>query len=281
MDNNTATDFFSSEIGNTWFDKDIISILLKRYPTKIAPILEKIYDFSLSAQRIAKTIEKECVKLPKKNVLIIGVELPDRYEDMRKIEKQITKTRNNFVFDTIQPFGSGKFEHLNAILKRHDLSKFDWLIVTDDDVDIPDNFVDHLICVLDHYNFKIGQPAHNFISYTTYTVTRRQFNSIARVTNFVEIGPIFAFHRDVFSELLPFPDVGMGWGLDIHWSFLANKKNWRMGVVDALPIRHLRPVGSGYKAKNALEAAGFFLKEYEKISRQDILRTKKIFSSWN
>lgn len=199
---------------------------------------------------------------------------------MRRIEKQMAKTRHNFVFDTIKPFGSGKFEHLNAVLGRYNLEQFDWIIVTDDDVDVPDNFVDHFICILEKYDIKLGQPSHSFISYATYTLTRRHFNSIARLTNFVEIGPIFALHRDVFADILPFPDVGMGWGLDIHWSFLANKKNWRIGIVDAVPIRHLRPVGSGYKANNALAAAESFLRGHGKISRRDILRTKKIFRSW-
>ena len=39
-----------------------------------------------------------------------------------------------------------------------------------------------------------------------------------RETAFVEIGPVTAFHRDTFATLLPFPDVGMGWGLDVHWA---------------------------------------------------------------
>ena len=37
---------------------------------------------------------------------------------------------------------------------------------------------------------------------------------------------------------MPFPPLRMGWGLDSHWAALARENGWRLGVVDATPIRH-------------------------------------------
>ena len=64
-----------------------------------------------------------------------------------------------------------------------------------------------------------------------------------RVTAFVEIGPVVALRATTFAQLLPFPDLRMGWGLDAHWAAVARAHGWRMGIVDALPVTHLlRPV---------------------------------------
>lgn len=203
--------------------------------------------------------------------------MPERHEDMQQIKHKLTNTKHNIVFDTINPFGKGKFEHLNAVLNKYNVNNFDWIIITDDDIDVPENFVDKFIFLADFFDLQISQPAHNFVSYATYSVTRRHWNSIARITNFVEIGPIFMLHRTVFSEILPFPEVGMGWGLDIYWSLLARERNWRMGIIDALPIRHLRPIGKSYDRHMALHEAEKLLKKYPMARREEILRTEKFF----
>src|SRR5204862_352024 len=82
----------------------------------------------------------------------------------------------------------------------------------------------------------------------------------AREAAFVEIGPVTAFHRDTFEALLPFPDLRMGWGLDLHWAALARERGWRMGVVDAVAIAHrARPAGVGYDREGAVAEAREFL----------------------
>ena len=59
-----------------------------------------------------------------------------------------------------------------------------------------------------------------------------------------------AFHRDVFADLLPFPDLRMGWGLDAHWAAVARDRAWPVGIVDATPIQHgLRRTATGYRAR--------------------------------
>ena len=63
-------------------------------------------------------------------------------------------------------------------------------------------------------------------------------------------GPLTAFGRRAAAELLPFPELRFGWGLDLHWAALAEQRGWRLGVVDALPVRHeSQLVASGYAAR--------------------------------
>jgi hypothetical protein len=82
---------------------------------------------------------------------------------------------------------------------------------------------------------------------------------LARTTSFVEIGPVTALHRDTFATLLPFPNLHMGWGLDVHWAALAAERGWPLGIVDATPIRHTRPVASAYPRERAVAEATTFL----------------------
>jgi hypothetical protein len=71
---------------------------------------------------------------------------------------------------------------------------------------------------------------------------------------------VTAFSRRAQDELLPFPALRYGWGLDLHWAALARERGWRLGIVDALAVRHeTAPVGAAYSADAAIEEAQRFL----------------------
>ena len=68
------------------------------------------------------------------------------------------------------------------------------------------------------------------------------------------------FRREVASELFPFPELRFGWGLDLHWAALAAERGWRLGVVDALPVRHEASlVAAEYPRGEAIGEAQRFL----------------------
>jgi len=154
--------------------------------------------------------------------------------------------------------GRGKFENLNDIVD----SDADWLILVDDDVVLPDRFVDRFVAVCEHLRLDLAQPAQTLASHAAWRVVRRRPLALARETRFVEIGPVTAFSRRAARELLPFPALRYGWGLDLHWSALAAERGWRLGIVDAVPVRHeTAPVGAAYSADAAIEEAQRFLSE--------------------
>ena len=98
------------------------------------------------------------------------------------------------------------------------------------------------------------------MSHAAWRVTRRRAGSLVRETRFVEIGPVTAFRKDVAELLTPFPDLRYGWALDLHWSAVAAEKGWRLGIVDALPVRHEHaPVGTAYRHEDAIREAQSFL----------------------
>jgi hypothetical protein len=156
--------------------------------------------------------------------------------------------------------GGGKFENLNRVLQDVPAVDFDWTLVVDDDVVLPTRFLDRFVALCGHLRFELAQPAQTRRSHAAWRVTRRRPASVARKTRFVEIGPVTAFGGRAAAELLPFPEVRYGWGLDLYWAALASERDWRLGIIDALPVRHQRtPVASSYDHSAAIREAQRFL----------------------
>ncbi len=136
---------------------------------------------------------------------------------------------------------AGKFERLNELLAERTgddgLDAYDWLIVLDDDVDLPRGFLDRFLAAAEGAGLELAQPAHRLRSHAAWPVTRRVAGATARETTFVEIGPVTAFAPATFDALLPFPaGLRMGWGLDAHWSAVAAAG----GLADRDRRRHAR-----------------------------------------
>jgi hypothetical protein len=168
----------------------------------------------------------------------------------------------------------GKFENLNAVLAGRELGGYDWLIAVDDDVLLPRRFLDRFVAICEALDFAMAQPAQTRRSHAAWRVTRRRGGLVARETHFVETGPVTAFRADVAAELVPFPPLRYGWGLDVHWSAHARDRGWRLGVVDALPVRHdAVPVASGYSREAAAAEAREFLRDRPYVPAAEAQRT--------
>jgi hypothetical protein len=102
-----------------------------------------------------------------------------------------------------------------------------------------------------------------------------------RETGFVEIGPVSAFRRETFDTLLPFPALRAGWGLDSHWAALARDRGWRIGVVDATPVRHaMRPIADEYRHADAMAEARKFLAQRPYVTTAEAQRTLATHARW-
>ena len=161
----------------------------------------------------------------------------------------------------------GKFENLNRVLEAAGAAPSagegatpDWTIAIDDDVRLPRAFLDRFVGVCEAFQLDLAQPAQTLRSHSAWKVTRRRPASLVRETRFVEIGPVTAFGRAAAAELLPFPELRYGWGLDLHWAAVAAERGWRLGVVDALPVRHeFGVVAAAYLREDAVDEAAHFL----------------------
>lgn len=218
---------------------------------------------------------------PRRSVLALGVVRPQHAALADAVAAELRGSRHDVEVHTRGIDGHGRFENLNLLLREHPPGDADWLLVVDDDVELPPGFLDRFLFVCERFEFALAQPAHRLDSHAAWPVTRRRRGSVARTTAFVEIGPVTAFARRTFEDLLPFPDLRMGWGLDAHWAAVARARGWRCGVVDALPIRHrAAPAAAAYSREAAVAEARAFLAERPYVPASEAERTLATHTRW-
>ncbi|MGH3609014.1 MAG: hypothetical protein ACRDRD_13120 [Pseudonocardiaceae bacterium] len=185
------------------------------------------------------------------DVHVLAVVREENRASWEMAERELRRSRHTVTFRITGVFGEGKFGNLNKLLDSSEPLP-DWLLLMDDDVVLPPQFLDTFLLVAEQFRLRIAQPAHCITSHASWPITKRR-RAVARLTNFVEIGPITALHECTLSTLTPFPTEGMGWGLDHQWARTAETKGWRAGIVDLTPIVHLSPAASTYDAAQAAE----------------------------
>jgi GT2 family glycosyltransferase len=218
---------------------------------------------------------------PLRRVLVLGVERPEHSELAAAIRAELLRSRHDVELHTCRPDGRGKFENLNLLLAAHPADAHDWLLVVDDDVELPRGFLDRFLFLCERFSLTLAQPAHRLNSHAAWPVTRRHAGSAVRETSFVEIGPVTAFASRAFPVLLPFPELRMGWGLDVHWAALAREHEWRCGVIDAVAIGHrVAPAAAGYARADAVAEARAFLATRPYLSAREADRTMTTHRGW-
>jgi GT2 family glycosyltransferase len=218
---------------------------------------------------------------PRRRVLVLGVERPEHRALVTAERSEISSSRHDVEMYMSPPGELGKFENLNRLLRAHPADGHDWLLLVDDDVELPRGFLDRFLFLCERFSLKLAQPAHRLNSHAAWPQTRRRPGSVVREVAFVEIGPVTAFASDTFATLLPFPDLRMGWGLDAHWAALAREHGWRCGVIDAVAIRHrVAPAADSYSREAAVAEARAFLAERPYLSADDARQTLTTHSRW-
>jgi GT2 family glycosyltransferase len=218
---------------------------------------------------------------PARRVLALGVERPERSELAAAIRAELARSRHDVELYTRPAGERGKFENLNLLLSEHAAAGHDWLLLVDDDIELPRGFLDRFLFLCERFSLALAQPAHRLNSHAAWAVTRRQPGSVVRETNFVEIGPVTAFAAATFPVLLPFPELRMGWGLDSHWAAIAREHGWRCGVVDAVSIRHrAAPAADAYARDAAVGEARSFLADRPHLSAREAEITLTTHRRW-
>jgi GT2 family glycosyltransferase len=218
---------------------------------------------------------------PRRRVLVLGIERPVHRKLAARAQAELRRSRHDVELHFTPPGALGKFENLNRLLAEHPPQGHDWLLIVDDDVELPRGFLDSFLFLCERFSLALAQPAHRLRSHAAWPQTRRHPGSIVRETRFVEIGPVTAFASETFATLLPFPELRMGWGLDAHWAALAGEHGWRCGVVDAVAIGHrAAPAADAYSREAALAEAREFLAERPYVKAAEAKQTVKTHRRW-
>jgi hypothetical protein len=226
-------------------------------------------------------LRRAAARWPRRRVLVLAIERPELPNLLAQARRELLRSRHQVSFACTVVGGRGKFENLNLLLREHPPAGHDWLLVVDDDVALPAGFLDSFIFLAERFQLRLAQPAHRHRSHAAWAVTRRRAASVVRETRYVEIGPVTAFQAATFDMLLPFPELRFGWGLCAHWSAVAQRQGWRIGVVDATSIRHgLRAVASAYRYEDAVAEGRRFLADRPYNPASELQRTVAAYRTW-
>jgi hypothetical protein len=242
--------------------------------TTTAFALDELFDAVSWALLERPRLRAAATRSPRRRILALSIEREGEPTLLPEARAELHRSRHEVDFESAVTGSRGKFENLNALLEQHPPEGYEWLVVVDDDVALPRGFLDSFILLAERFELKLAQPAHRYRSHAAWKVTRRRPASLVRETAFVEIGPVTAFHCTTFDTLLPFPPLKVGWGLDAHWSAVARQRGWKLGIVDATPVRHgLRAVAAAYDHQHAVDEARRFLAERPYTTANEAQRT--------
>jgi len=221
------------------------------------------------------------------SVLIVGVYLLDKPNHLRHIKVEFGKNNRWKVHQRWVGLGTSpvpeemadvtarkvippamKFALLNELMAAADIEAFEFVIVCDDDIVLPENFLDRYLESVTRYDFALAQPARTHDSFIDHPFVEQLDGLVARRTRFVEIGPLFSIHRRAFPLIFPFDEASpMGWGYDFVWPEVMGSAGLRMGIVDAVPIAHaLRKPVLYYQHEKAAKEMEDFLASRSHLS---------------
>jgi hypothetical protein len=261
-----------------------------------ARLTDALNDLAAAARLQSPRLGRAASHAPQRKVAVTGVYSKGSARTMAAAVTELERGKHEIEFalgslDSAAPrlsdetrlegMDGGKFANVNALLERIDWQGADWVVVIDDDVQLPSAFLDRFLFVAERFELQLVQPALTHASHAAWRVVRRERGLIARRTRMVEIGPLTAFHSSLAGELLPFPPLEMGWGLDSHWGALALEHGWRLGVVDATVIRHeQRRTAATYDRRAAISEAERFLAGKPHLDASTALEVVERHKGW-
>lgn len=139
---------------------------------------------------------------------------------------------------------------------------YDYVAFPDDDLMMTWRDLNRMFVIAADKNLDLSQPALSPDSYIAHPITRQHPEKIVRFTNFVEImTPIFS--KSALRRCSGTFHLGnSGWGLDDIWPTLLGGHRHRVGIIDAVSVRHTRPLATNYDRDAAQEDATNICRAY-------------------
>jgi hypothetical protein len=171
-----------------------------------------------------------------------------------------------------------RIELLNRLYAHLPADFGGWLVLADDDVVLSMGTLAQAVELAGLAGFGLCQPAHDRNSRRSHRINEAHAMSVARLTTFVEVGPIVLISPQWRNRVLPMPETyGMGPGLESEWMRLGDK-GCRLGVLDAVRVSHLGIPGSEYDLEQSV--AAFRAEIREQGGRRSALRTERTWRVW-
>ncbi len=235
----------------------------------------------------------------KAKVLVVGVYLADKPNNAEAIVSLFAESAQYEVTQCWAALGRGpcsgrlrdatkievdeptpKFVLINQILAQTNLDVYEYLLLCDDDIRLPDRFLDRFLSLQARLDLRLAQPARTSSSSIDHPIVQQQRGVVARETLFVESGPVVSAHRSIYDLLMPFDLTSpMGWGYDNIWSYRLSKAGLKMGIIDAFPVEHsMRGQAVHYSSEEAHRGRNKLLEAHPHRSLEDCFKVLSIIT---
>ena len=138
-----------------------------------------------------------------------------------------------------------KWTGLRILLNEWDgWRDYDHIWLPDDDILASQDTISAMFRAAAALQLQLFTPSLREDSHYGHYIIMRNRSFFARRVGFVEI-MVPGFSRPALEQLLPTLDesaTGWGWGLDPLWAKLLDHQG--LGILDAVPVLHTRPVGA-------------------------------------
>lgn len=123
------------------------------------------------------------------------------------------------------------------------ITRYKYIWLPDNDVSIHTDDINRLFHVADETGLLLCQPA--MTGYISHPVTQPT-SAFLRYTNFVEVlAPLMSLDT-LLTLKNTFRINYSGWGYDYLWPYLLGYPKDKIAIIDALQMRHTKPVGTDY-----------------------------------
>lgn len=155
-----------------------------------------------------------------------------------------------------------------------------WWVISDDDVRLPRGGVSRLAGVAQRGGLDVAGAAHAPGSEWNHSFTLARPLSVVRLGRFVETGPVLVLSPRAQRTLLPLPEGSLaGWGMEAYWSS-QTQPGLRSGLVDAVAVDHLVPMGGSYDATAEWERCRAFTRRFGVDDVSDLKTTLGTWRPW-
>ncbi len=139
-----------------------------------------------------------------------------------------------------------KYEAIRRLYREFEfLRHYERIWLPDDDIQTRWQDVNDLFDLAQAFDLALAQPALTADSFAGHAITLADDRFLLRYVDFVEcMVPVFS--QAALAQCLDsFHDSGSCWGLDVVWAHMLGLPPHRMAIIDAVQVRHTRPVGGG------------------------------------
>eukprot|EP00698_Gefionella_okellyi_P003520 TRINITY_DN13313_c0_g1_i1.p1 TRINITY_DN13313_c0_g1~~TRINITY_DN13313_c0_g1_i1.p1 ORF type:complete len:374 (+),score=47.46 TRINITY_DN13313_c0_g1_i1:87-1208(+) len=180
-----------------------------------------------------------------------------------------------FIYDDSDWSDLDWFQHIVSVRVRHQVKfwfykrflhpdivdAYDYIFLSDDDVNFEQINVAGFFDLMDTYRIDLAQPSRSRMTPgTNYPLlVERPSPEGGRWSSFVEVmAPVFSRRawRQCIYEMLQ-PDLVSGWGYDLQWYCVCRSRGvGRAAYIDRYPLLHQPPPGRSSLSRDADERAG-------------------------